>query len=110
MTLNGEWQFEIDRKGDGEARGLISGKPLAKKIVVPFCPESKLSGLGLGNNEYFTHVWYRRLVELPEAMKASGSCCTSAASITRPGSTSTACWPASIRARTPRSALKSRNF
>ena len=69
MTLNGQWQFEIDRKGDGEARGLISGKDLAAKIVVPFCPESKLSGLGLGNREYFTRVWYRRMIELPAAMK-----------------------------------------
>jgi hypothetical protein len=39
------------------------------KIVVPFCPESKLSGLSLGNTEYFKHVWYRRFIELPEAMK-----------------------------------------
>ena len=54
MTLNGPWQFEIDRKGDGEARGLISGKDLTSTIIVPFCPESKLSGLGLGNTEYFT--------------------------------------------------------
>ncbi len=69
MTLNGPWQFEIDRKGDGEARGLMSGKPLAATIVVPFCPESKLSGLGLGNTEYFKHVWYRRLIDLPEAMQ-----------------------------------------
>jgi beta-galactosidase/beta-glucuronidase len=69
MTLNGPWQFEIDRKGDGEARGLISGKDLTSTITVPFCPESKLSGLGLGNTEYFTRVWYRRLIELPAAMK-----------------------------------------
>jgi len=69
LSLNGPWQFEIDRKGDGVARGLISGQELAAKIVVPFCPESKLSGLGLGNNEYFTHVWYRRMIELPAAMK-----------------------------------------
>jgi beta-galactosidase/beta-glucuronidase len=69
MTLNGQWEFEIDRKADGCARGLISGKVLASKIVVPFCPESKLSGLGLGNREYFTSVWYRRTAELPESMK-----------------------------------------
>jgi beta-galactosidase/beta-glucuronidase len=69
VTLNGPWQFEIDRKGDGEARGLISGKNLDSKIVVPFCPESKLSGLGLGNTEYFKNVWYRRMVDLPEQMK-----------------------------------------
>ena len=69
LSLNGEWQFEIDRKGDGEVRGLISGRDLASKIVVPFCPESKLSGLGLGNTEYFKNVWYRRMLELPASMK-----------------------------------------
>ena len=46
ITLNGEWQFEIDQRGDGEARGLRSGKDLASRITVPFCPESKLSGVG----------------------------------------------------------------
>ena len=69
LSLNGTWQFEIDRADDGEARGLISGKDLASTIVVPFCPESKLSGLGLGNTEYFKHVWYRRTFELPASMK-----------------------------------------
>ena len=69
MTLNGEWQFEIDEKGDGEARGLMSGADLASKITVPFCPESKLSGLGLGNTQYMTNLWYRRTFELPAAMK-----------------------------------------
>ena len=29
LSLNGPWQFEIDKAGDGEARGLISGKDLA---------------------------------------------------------------------------------
>jgi len=69
MTLNGEWQFEIDDASDGEARGLTSGKDLSSKIIVPFCPESKLSGLGLGNSRYMTNVWYRRTFELPAAMK-----------------------------------------
>jgi beta-galactosidase/beta-glucuronidase len=68
LSLNGEWQFEIDREGNGEARGLISGKDLDSKIVVPFCPESKLSGLGLGNKEYFKNVWYRRTFEVPASM------------------------------------------
>lgn len=69
MTLNGEWQFEIDDASDGEARGLTSGKELSSKIVVPFCPESKLSGLALGNSRYMTNVWYRRSFELPASMK-----------------------------------------
>ena len=41
LSLNGEWQFEIDKEGDGELRGLTYGKDLNKKIIVPFCPESK---------------------------------------------------------------------
>ncbi len=69
VTLNGEWQFEIDSAGDGEARGLTTGKDLNAKIIVPFCPESKLSGLGLGNTQKLKHVWYRRMFEVPAAMK-----------------------------------------
>lgn len=65
-TLNGEWQFEIDEKADGEARGLMSGKDLAAKIVVPFCPESQLSGIG--NYGFMKQVWYRRSFELPPGM------------------------------------------
>lgn len=69
MTLNGEWQFEIDKEADGESRGLTYGKDLNPKIIVPFCPESKLSGIGLGNTEKLKNVWYRRTFELPPAMK-----------------------------------------
>lgn len=66
-SLNGDWQFEIDDKGDGEARGLISGKDLASKITVPFCPESKLSGVG--RYELMRNTWYRRAFEIPAAMQ-----------------------------------------
>ena len=67
LSLNGEWQFEIDEKDDGEGRGLISGRDLNSKIVVPFCPESKLSGLG--HTDYMNRVWYRRLIEVPSSMQ-----------------------------------------
>lgn len=66
LTLNGEWQFEIDAPGDGMERGLKSGKDLGAKILVPFCPESQLSGVdhyGLMKN-----VWYRRHFEVPARM------------------------------------------
>jgi Glycosyl hydrolases family 2, sugar binding domain/Glycosyl hydrolases family 2, TIM barrel domain/Glycosyl hydrolases family 2 len=66
-TLNGEWQFEIDESADGEARGLISGKALAAKIIVSFCPESKLSGIG--HYGLMKHTWYRREFEVPPVMK-----------------------------------------
>lgn len=67
VTLNGEWQFEMDAAGDGEARGLKSGRDLATKITVPFGPESKLSGIG--HYGLMKNVWYRRHVELLAAMK-----------------------------------------
>jgi len=67
MTLNGEWQFEVDQAGSGEARGLRSGKELNAKIVVPFCPESKLSGIG--HYGLMRNVWYRRHFELPASLK-----------------------------------------
>ena len=69
MTLNGEWQFEIDKAADGEARGLSYGKDLKTKIMVPFCPESKLSGLGIPTTQHMKDVWYRRLFTVPPAMK-----------------------------------------
>ena len=69
VTLNGEWQFHIDQKADGEARGLTAGKDLDLKIIVPFCPESQRSGLGLGNSVRLKDIWYRRLFEMPPPMK-----------------------------------------
>jgi len=67
LNLNGRWQFELDPTGDGVARGLTSGKNLSGTIVVPFCPESKLSGIG--NTDFMSDLWYRRQVQLPNAMK-----------------------------------------
>ena len=67
LNLNGEWQFEIDAAGDGEQRGLPSGKDLSGTIRVPFCPESKLSGIG--HTDFMTHVWYRRTFRVPEAIR-----------------------------------------
>ena len=69
MTLNGEWQFEIDKAADGDSRGLTYGNELNSKITLPFCPESKLSGLAIPTTEHMKNVWYRRVFELPRAMK-----------------------------------------
>ena len=69
MTLNGPWEFEIDKAADGESRGLTGGKHLNAKIIVPFCPESKLSGLEIPTTEHIKNVWYRRTFELPPAMR-----------------------------------------
>ncbi len=64
LCLNGEWQFEIDAGDSGLERGLLT-RELSSKIIVPFCPESKLSGIE--NNDYLEAVWYRRTVTIPAA-------------------------------------------
>ena len=69
MSLNGPWQFEVDKTADGESRGLTSGTDLNSKILVPFCPESKLSGLTIPMTDHIKNVWYRRMFQLPAAMK-----------------------------------------
>ena len=64
LCLNGEWQFETDQGDSGLERGLLE-RDLESKITVPFCPESKLSGIE--THDYLNAVWYRRIVTIPEA-------------------------------------------
>ncbi|HET6485238.1 MAG TPA: beta-galactosidase, partial [Spirochaetia bacterium] len=66
LSLNGAWQFEIDPGNSGLERSLLS-RALSGTIQVPFCPESKLSGIG--NTDFLNAVWYRRAVTVPAAWK-----------------------------------------
>ena len=66
LCLNGEWEFEIDGGDSGLARNLIS-RHLSDKIVVPFCPESALSGIGY--TDFMLAVWYRKEVTVPDDWK-----------------------------------------
>lgn len=63
LNLNGSWEFELDPGVSGEDRGLNAGSPFSRKIVVPFCKESTLSGIG--EKEFMLCVWYRRHFDLP---------------------------------------------
>ncbi|NUU64121.1 glycoside hydrolase family 2 protein [Paenibacillus agri] len=66
MNLNGEWQFEMDQGCSGKARGLQKDDiQLKQSILVPFCPESKLSGIG--HTDFMNAVWYKRSFTTPEA-------------------------------------------
>jgi beta-galactosidase/beta-glucuronidase len=62
LNLNGEWEFEMDHGDSGFARGLTR-RSLERRIVVPFCPESTLSGIG--HTDRMLAVWYRRTVMIP---------------------------------------------
>jgi beta-galactosidase/beta-glucuronidase len=67
LNLNGPWQFEIDRAVSGHERGYQQGRDLAGEIVVPFCPESALSGVG--DRDFMNAVWYRRFLDVPDAWR-----------------------------------------
>jgi len=62
MNLNGEWDFCFDFGQSGIDRKLYEKKGLEQKIIVPFCPESDLSGIGY--KDFIPAVWYQRAVTL----------------------------------------------
>ena len=63
LCLNGEWEFEADYGDSGLQRGL-KDRALSGKIIVPFCPESELSGVH--HPDFLNAVWYRKTVTLPQ--------------------------------------------
>ena len=67
LCLNGEWDFQIDNSRSGRERRYQTSYEFDSKIVVPFCPESKLSGIG--NVDFMSCVWYKRKLTLPEEYK-----------------------------------------
>lgn len=64
MNLNGWWEFEIDHGNSGKERRFFEREKLDSKILVPFCPESKLSGVEY--KDFMAAVWYRREFTVPE--------------------------------------------
>lgn len=56
VNLNGEWEF-----GTGE------NETFDRRILVPFCPQSELSGVGV--REPGDVVWYRRRFDAPSAAR-----------------------------------------
>lgn len=69
MNLNGEWQFLIDRGCSGDERGIFANDiTFEGKINVPFCPQSKLSGIG--DVDFMNSVWYKRTVTLTKEQTA----------------------------------------
>ena len=67
INLNGEWSYTFDFGGSGRDAGreLFKSKGFDGTIVVPFCPESKLSGVGY--TDFIGDMWYHRRIEVPAA-------------------------------------------
>ena len=64
MNLNGEWAFCFDNGKSGEARKIYeSDDAFDRTIMVPFCVESELSGIGC--KDFIYGVWYKKTVDIP---------------------------------------------
>ena len=64
INLNGTWEFAFDFGNSGRDRKMWEAPKYEREIVVPFVPESKLSGIEYV--DFIPAVWYRRTVTLPE--------------------------------------------
>lgn len=62
--LNGEWEFDFDFGKSAREREVFQKGALTKKIIVPFCPESTLSGIGY--TDFIPSVCYRKVITLSE--------------------------------------------
>ncbi|QRQ99801.1 sugar-binding domain-containing protein [Dyadobacter sandarakinus] len=68
MCLNGKWDYQ---GGPQLANALNPSKPIAfdqkvEQILVPYCPESVLSGI---ERKQEINMWYRRRFEIPASWK-----------------------------------------
>ena len=65
INLNGTWDFAKDLSESGIDRKIYECPIEGEKILVPFCPESKLSGIEF--KDFMPAVWYSRTFTLPES-------------------------------------------
>ena len=66
MTLNGPWEFEFDDANAGVGENWSAGsRKFSRSIVVPYCFESRLSGIG--DPSFHPYIWYRRVFSTPAA-------------------------------------------
>ena len=63
INLNGEWTYTFDFGNSGHDRNLRESKGFDGKILVPFCPESKLSGVE--HKDFINNMWYQRTITVP---------------------------------------------
>lgn len=64
INLNGTWDYTFDFSNSGLERGLMKATSFDGEIVVPFCPESSLSGVGY--KDFINHIWYHREITVPQ--------------------------------------------
>jgi beta-galactosidase/beta-glucuronidase len=67
LNLNGEWEFDFDKANRGRQLGWQDGRPLERRIIVPFPYQSELSGIN--DKSIYEYVWYARSFEVPDGWR-----------------------------------------
>lgn len=67
INLNGTWTYEFDFGNSGKDKNLQKTEKFANNIIVPFCPESKLSGVA--HTDFINQMWYQRSLSIPTEWK-----------------------------------------
>ena len=65
VNLNGTWSYSFDFGQTGAERDWRNSKGFDGKILVPFCPESSLSGVK--HTDFIPCLWYQRSIDVPAA-------------------------------------------
>lgn len=63
INLNGTWSCAFDWSRSGEAKDWKNASSFENQITVPYCPESKLSGIGM--TDFIEMMWYQRKIDIP---------------------------------------------
>ncbi|MBE6555828.1 MAG: beta-galactosidase [Ruminococcaceae bacterium] len=63
VNLNGTWSFALDVEDNGVDKRYFEKAAFDGSIEVPFCPESKLSGVA--HTDFINACWYAREIEIP---------------------------------------------
>jgi len=63
INLNGVWTFTFDWGASGMEREFFKARGFERAIVVPFAPESELSGVG--HKDFIETMWYHRRIRVP---------------------------------------------
>lgn len=67
MNLNGKWTYTFDFSDSGKEKGFTQSNGFEGEIIVPFCPESVLSGVNY--KDFINVMWYQRNFSIPENWK-----------------------------------------
>ena len=67
LNLNGQWTCDYSKNIKCFKKSTLNKNKFSKKINVPFCPESKLSGIG--NTDFMKEIWYHKSFKLNNKWK-----------------------------------------